>query len=274
MTKKRQSSKRKTKLPKPKVRAKKKITGGTNLPAGKGQLGLKLEFPAIVTSVALDFAKGVVAYEDMRQTLFKVVQVRDAANWWTGDILNAAEAKHGEKYTQMADETGLSPDTLMILSHVARRVDPITRRKELSWSHHREVAKFEAHEQAKWLQKAIEKGWSVADLKEAIKKAGGKDKDDEPKGEEEGEKCCDCCGAGKPGMKVCGKCGSVASAAIGLGTANALELLKAKPTKPQAELLSWAFEQIKEPEHFTDDGEKVWNMHYARLKKAVGKKAA
>ncbi|MCC2529906.1 hypothetical protein LKL24_21485, partial [Bacillus halotolerans] len=72
------------------------------------------------------------------------IKLRQAKEWLQfaiGDWLNHGEAHYGETYVQAATDTGLPEETLMILKYVSSRVAPETRIKNLTWSHHREVAK-------------------------------------------------------------------------------------------------------------------------------------
>jgi len=168
--------------------------------------GLHLNFPAKVTPTQLELF-GDLKYEDWDQTLFAVAQVRDGGNWWVGDALNYGDTHFGEVYTQAAGETGMSEDTLQRLKYVSSRIDPGIRIKELTWSHHREVAKCTEDEQIRWLTMALEKSWNVSALKEAMRKKGQRSAS-EGDGEEqqEIENLCVACGSTKASLRICAKC--------------------------------------------------------------------
>lgn len=118
-------------------------------------------------------------------------RIEGGVMWWLGDWLNYGEREYGEKYAQAMDASDYSYQTLNGARWVAENVEFTRRRKELSWSHHREVASLEPKEQDKWLQKAIDNGWTRKELRDAIH--------GEP---EPGEKCvCPTCGASH--NKVC-----------------------------------------------------------------------
>ena len=55
---------------------------------------------------------------------------------------------------------------------VAGRVEICTRVQILSWAHHREVAPLTSAKQKDWLAKAVANGWSVRELRAAIKRCG------------------------------------------------------------------------------------------------------
>jgi hypothetical protein len=134
---------------------------------GQVELGVHLEFPARATPVSLEFPDPL-EYEPWRQVVIKSVQVHDASNWWIGEGLNYGEGRFGEQFAQVIGEAKISEDKAQICMYVARTVDPSIRRKELTWSHHREVTKMEPADQVVWLQTAIDRDYSVRDLHEAI----------------------------------------------------------------------------------------------------------
>lgn len=68
---------------------------------------------------------------------------------------NVASSKvSGEVYEAALRLTGLDRTTLATYAYVARRVPPSLRNENLSWEHHKTVAKLEPHDQSKWLQLA------------------------------------------------------------------------------------------------------------------------
>lgn len=54
--------------------------------------------------------------------------------------------------------TGLDRTTLTTYAYVARRVPPSLRNEQLSWEHHKAVAKLDSDEQHHWLNLALENG--------------------------------------------------------------------------------------------------------------------
>lgn len=93
-----------------------------------------------------------------------------AIQWAIGDWLNEGERRYGETYTQAIKETDGQYQALADYKWVAGRVEFSFRYENLSWTHHRQVAKFPPAEQKLWLHKAEKEEWSVSDLRAAIKR--------------------------------------------------------------------------------------------------------
>jgi len=225
--KKKASPKRKASLKKkkaPKKKAGKTPSKPRALVLKKGG-GLHLDFPAEVTPTQLSLF-GDLKYEEWDQTLFKIAQVGDGARWWLGDALNYGDMHFGEVYTQAASETGLTEDTIQRYMYVASRLSPVNRIKELTWSHHREVAKCPEGEQIRWLKLALDKSWTIQELKEAMRKKGQKTASEEDDGQQDLDKgCVSCHGAVAP-MKICASCAALPVKAIQtVGMKVALDLL-------------------------------------------------
>ena len=68
----------------------------------------------------------------------------------------ASRKVSAEFYEAALRLTGLDRTTLATYAYVARRVPASLRNEELSWEHHKAVAKLEPHDQTKWLQVARE----------------------------------------------------------------------------------------------------------------------
>lgn len=101
------------------------------------------------------------------------------SQWWIGDWVRYGTAKWGEKYAEAARVTGYDIASLRNMAWVASRFDLSLRREELTWSHHVLLAPLEPDEQRRWLQRAIEERWSVADLRlelRALRQADRKNK--------------------------------------------------------------------------------------------------
>ena len=89
--------------------------------------------------------------------------------WWLGDWLRFGNAAYGERYGPAARMTGYDKQSLMNMVYVASRVEPSRRREKLSWSHHAEIAAFDAPDQEAWLDRAERDQLSVRCLREAIR---------------------------------------------------------------------------------------------------------
>lgn len=94
----------------------------------------------------------------------------DRANqWWLGDWMNYGEGKYGEMYSQALEATDYEYGTLRNLKWVAENIKMSSRRDNLSFKHHTEVAKFSPELQDEFLKKAEENKWSVSELRDSIK---------------------------------------------------------------------------------------------------------
>lgn len=87
-----------------------------------------------------------------------------------GDLmLRGADAFGDDAYTKASSVAGRDPESLRHYAWVAKRVPEIARNKNLSFNHHRQVALLELGEQMAWLARAEREGFSVLDLKDALR---------------------------------------------------------------------------------------------------------
>lgn len=119
------------------------------------------------------FSNALVADADTPFAAFaelvdKLKPLAHGIQWWLGDLLCECERIHGETYAQLSDMTSLKEQTLYDYLYVASHIEISIRNENLSWSHHRLVAKFAPHEQAYWLDRALAEHLSVQDLRQAI----------------------------------------------------------------------------------------------------------
>jgi hypothetical protein len=80
--------------------------------------------------------------------------------WCLGDWLIYGEVSYSGRYREALELTSLDYQTLRNYSWVARKFPLSRRRDSLSFGHHAEVAALTEPEQAYWLRKAEELGWS------------------------------------------------------------------------------------------------------------------
>jgi len=97
--------------------------------------------------------------------------VADSVRFWIGDLLVYSERNHGEMYSQLVDASDYSYQSLKDMMWVSGKLAPTVRRKELTWSHHREVAKLDVEKQRMYLQLAVRDNLSVAALHALINEA-------------------------------------------------------------------------------------------------------
>ena len=91
------------------------------------------------------------------------------SQWWIGDWIRYGTAKWGEKYVEAARVTGYDVASLRNMAWVASRFDVSLRSDKLTWSHHVLLAPLEPDQQRYWLGRATEEGFSVADLRVALR---------------------------------------------------------------------------------------------------------
>jgi len=98
-------------------------------------------------------------------------QAHGALQWWIGDWLLCGEGRPewGDKYTEACEKFGREYSTLASYKNVATSVEFCVRTQNLSWEHHKIVAPFTKPQQKKWLKKAEKEGWSVSELRKAIR---------------------------------------------------------------------------------------------------------
>lgn len=89
--------------------------------------------------------------------------------WAIGDAINFAERAYGDTYAAWIEETGLSENTLSTMRWVAERIDPLRRRKDVGWSHHREVAALPPERQDALLSRAADAGMTRWEVRQAVK---------------------------------------------------------------------------------------------------------
>lgn len=96
-------------------------------------------------------------------------QATVSANWWIGDLLVFGEDHFAEQVGQVINDLGLAEQTVANFRWVSRAITPSRRREELTWEHHRAVAKLEPKDQERWLARAIREKMSAATLKTSVK---------------------------------------------------------------------------------------------------------
>jgi hypothetical protein len=140
----------------------------------ENSLALRLFTPEImgircsISETGLTIPDGV-EYETVERMFCGIKQINDSTGWWIGDMLVYSQRNYGEKYSQLLDAGDWAYSTLAAFHWTASNVAPHIRRKELSFSHHKEVAKLEEAEQAKYLELAVRDNLSVAQLRKVIK---------------------------------------------------------------------------------------------------------
>jgi hypothetical protein len=125
----------------------------------------------VSSETGLDFSSAVgLTYDQWASVGLRLGGLHSGIQWWLGDwfVFGHGRYRDGEMYHQALEETGRSAGGLYTLKWVAEKVGPEVRRADLSWSHHREVAKLPPDEQATWLARAVAGRWSVDLLRSTI----------------------------------------------------------------------------------------------------------
>ena len=112
-------------------------------------------------------------------TVFACLEhITGCSNWLWGDALAFASRKWGNqfaesKYKEAADATGLAVQTLKIARFTADRIPIERRRRNLTFTHHAEVAwNYDSDEdQEQWLDRAAAEKWSAVQLRRSIRLA-------------------------------------------------------------------------------------------------------
>ena len=114
---------------------------------------------------------GLKAGRLARTSLFLVGDwiVYGETRWNGGNRFEAMSEETRERYLVAMQATGLELQTLAKAAHVARTIPHDQRRLELTFEHHKEVAKIkDADERADWLRKAEKHGLSTRRLRVSI----------------------------------------------------------------------------------------------------------
>jgi hypothetical protein len=130
-----------------------------------------LEEEQVLTEMALhlDRVEESLLTFDRVEALARMLGELDRATpFWIGDILTYSEQRWGERFAQIADTTGLHPDTLTRYQAVAAKIPADRRVAELSFRHHQAVQTLEPGEQRSWLGRAAEGGWNSQRLRAEI----------------------------------------------------------------------------------------------------------
>ena len=112
---------------------------------------------------------GMLSFDDWETTGRKLVRIHDSSCWCLGDWVVYGERSYQDRYRIAIDAVGLDYQTLRNYAWVARNVDPGRRRAELSFQHHAEVASLDVVDQQRWLETAVQGGWSRNRLRRALR---------------------------------------------------------------------------------------------------------
>jgi hypothetical protein len=149
-------------------------------------LPITLDLPeqAISTTTSLTLPKGLT--KDQWVAIGRTLGKSDRSlRWWIADWWVYADHRYGDRKVLAATGLfGLAFETLMDYGTVARSVKASNRFEALSFTHHIQVATLRPAKQKRYLARALENGWSVAELKKQIAEHTGSNGDAGPRGNE------------------------------------------------------------------------------------------
>lgn len=122
-----------------------------------------LDHGVVASANSLKFDDGI-SYDEWDGVISKLRTIEGATQWWIGDALRFGEHKYGEMYAQAMDET--EAHTWQHYKWVASKC---CTRVQLSWTHHREVARLEPDEQKTMLELALKGKWTKEKLHQEVK---------------------------------------------------------------------------------------------------------
>jgi hypothetical protein len=125
---------------------------------------LRLNRNFFLTPVGLHIV-GQPSYRAWNAAGIKLARMRTSVQWSIGDWLLYGEGRGdwGETYAQAMDFTQYSEQTLQNFVWVCGRWH-FSRRKEISFTHHAVIAALHPAVQDRFIQLAIERGWSSREL--------------------------------------------------------------------------------------------------------------
>lgn len=117
-----------------------------------------------------------LSYEEYEQActkigiMYGIVRSADAEiKFAVGDAILAGEQIFGDDCYQAVEAMGISEEVRAECVRVCRKVPRSTRRKGLTWSHHRAVAALPPADQKEWLRKVAEEGLSHHALRDELR---------------------------------------------------------------------------------------------------------
>jgi hypothetical protein len=98
-----------------------------------------------------------------------LLNLESALAWWVGDWAAYANCTWGATAKQIAAIFEYEQSTIEAYMSVAKSVPGMIRNHTVSFSHHRLVMKLSEAEQFTWIAAAARQGWTLAEMREAMK---------------------------------------------------------------------------------------------------------
>jgi hypothetical protein len=137
------------------------------------QLELPIHLPVNITETGITFDESI-SFDEWNSLGDKLGRMGRSIQFLIGDWINFGQkqftgSSYGVKYQEALGKTGLAAQTLMDFSSVANKVEISCRHENLSFEHHRAVAKIQdPEEQKRWLKVAEENGLGKRQLRKSI----------------------------------------------------------------------------------------------------------
>jgi hypothetical protein len=142
-----------------------------------------LEAAGALSVIGLHLTEPNLPYARYEALCVLLGKMHEAVRFAIGDAILLGERLFKEEAYQAIELLGLSETARREYVRVAERVPRSTRRKTLSWSHHRAVASLPPPEQKEWLRKAEAEQLSHHQLREVLRNGS----------EPAAVKACRCC---------------------------------------------------------------------------------
>lgn len=127
----------------------------------------KINLPGRIIQTGLELPEDL-SYENWRGIGESLQGVERSLMWWIGDWLRYGERRYGQKYADAIQATEKSYQTLAHAKSVAEKFEFFRRRKNLSWSHHAEVAALAPNDADELLNAAEANAWSQKELRRRV----------------------------------------------------------------------------------------------------------
>lgn len=144
----------------------------------------ELEKAGAISEIGLHLSRPDLPYDQFEALCHLLGRMHEAVRFAIGDAIILGEQLYKEQAYQAIEQIGLSEKGRLEYVRVSEKVPRSTRRKDLSWSHHRAVASLPPPQQKEWLKRASDEGLSHHELREALREGG----------EPASPKTCRCCG--------------------------------------------------------------------------------
>ena len=121
-----------------------------------------------ITTTGIEFHEEL-SFDEWNGLGQKLAPLGKSIGFIIGDWINYGNGRYGEKYDEALKRTGMTYETLMNFSYVARKVEISLRNEILDFNHHYVVAKLKSPEEKQyWLDMARKHNLTVRRLRKSI----------------------------------------------------------------------------------------------------------